>query len=503
MSSTTRRVFVGSAVATAAVAGLGFRAYRGTAREASSNQQLRIAVVGLRGRGRDHVKHYAELPGVEVAALCDVDRNVLEAARTQAVEAGAAAPQTFIDYRELLEQADIDAVSIATPNHWHALQAVWACEAGKDVYVEKPVSHNVWEGRQIVHAAARHDRIVQTGTQIRSSPSIQRALAWVNEGHLGEIRLARGLCYKPRQSIGRVTGEQTVDPAVDYDLWCGPAPMKPLMRERLHYDWHWVFDTGNGDLGNQGIHQMDIARWALGEDALPPRTISVGGRFGYVDDGNTPNTQFVYHDYERAPLLFEVRGLPHDLKAQEKEWRGQMDEYRGASVGVIIHCEGGHLQIPSYTVANAFDARGRKIETWKGGANHYANFVDAVRSRRSSDLTASIKDGHLSSALCHLGNVSWMRGTAGGPARVRRLAEKLRGAADTADRFLEHLARNGVDPEIERPVIGSWLAIDPVAETIEGDDEANRLLAREYREPFTFADTAPEMAAETSSATRA
>ncbi len=484
MSTITRRVFLGSTAAAAAATTLGCRASTGDA--TGPNEVLRVAVVGLRSRGADHVNSFAKLPGVDVAALCDVDRNVLEAARVKAVEAGAADPLTFVDYRELLQRDDIDAVSIATPNHWHALQAVWACQAGKDVYLEKPVSHNVWEGRQIVHAARKYDRIVQTGTQIRSSPAIREALAWVNEGHIGEIRIARGLCYKPRQSIGRVDGAQPVDPAVDYDLWCGPAPKKPLMRERLHYDWHWVFDTGNGDLGNQGIHQMDIARWALGESALPPRTISVGGRFGYVDDGATPNTQFVYHDYERAPLLFEVRGLPRDAEAQAGKWRDGMDEYLGARIGVIVQCEGGYLRIPSYTEAAAFDAKGRKLETWKGGANHYANFADAVRSRRGEELTASIEDGHLSSALCHLGNVSWLRGEAGGPARVSQIASSLRHAGDTADRFLDHLMRNGVDPEIEQPIVGPWLEIDPDSETIEGDEEANRLLTREYREPFTM-----------------
>ncbi len=485
MSAITRRVFLGSAAAAAASTTLGCRASGGSAAVGNTNEALRVAVVGLRGRGKDHLKQFAALPGVEIAALCDVDRNVLETAKAQAVEAGARDPMTLVDYRDLLAREDIDAVSIATPNHWHALQAVWACQAGKDVYLEKPVSHNVREGRQIVQAAASYGRIVQTGTQIRSSPSIREALAWLQEGHLGEIRLARGLCYKPRRSIGRVDGAQTVDPAVDYDLWCGPAPMKPLMRERLHYDWHWVFDTGNGDLGNQGIHQMDIARWALGERALPPRTISVGGRFGYVDDGNTPNTQFVYHDYERAPLLFEVRGLPRDLKAQQDDWgRRGMDEYLGARVGVIVHCEGGHLQIPSYTEAAAFDAKGRKVRKWEGGANHYANFVEAVRSRRSGDLTASIEDGHLSSALCHLGNISWLRGEAGGPDRVSDIASDLRHAGDTADRFLDHLVRNGVDPRIEQPIVGPWLTIDPETETIVGDPEASRLLTREYREPF-------------------
>lgn len=274
-----------------------------------ANGDIRVAVVGFNSRGMDHINGFRKLPGVRLVALCDVDRTVLDREATRLADDGNPVA-TYTDVRKLLESKEVDAIATATPNHWHALISIWACQAGKDVYVEKPVSHNAWEGRQIVHAARQYNRIVQTGTQSRSNPGLQEAVAWIRDGNLGDITLVRGLCYKPRQSIGKVSGPTPVPDTVDYDLWCGPAPMEPLMREKLHYDWHWVFSTGNGDLGNQGIHQMDIGRWVLGENHLSPLVFSVGGRFGYVDDGNTPNTQIVYHGYAKAPLIFEVRGLP-------------------------------------------------------------------------------------------------------------------------------------------------------------------------------------------------
>ena len=299
MAAISRRHFITAAAGSAAALSFpgvlrGFR---------SANDEIRVGIVGLRGRGKNHIRGFRNQPGVRIAALCDVDTRVLDETRLRFDEWGEKV-ETFADVRRLLEQDELDVISIATPNHWHALITIWACQAGKDVYVEKPVSHNVWEGRQMVAAAEKYERIVAAGMQIRSSLAIAEAIDWLHEGHLGEMELARGLCYKPRQSIGKVTGPQKVDREIDYDLWTGPAPMKPLMRRRLHYDWHWVFDTGNGDLGNQGVHQMDLCRWALGESELSPRVVSVAGRFGYHDDGGTPNTQFIYHAYEKAPLLF-------------------------------------------------------------------------------------------------------------------------------------------------------------------------------------------------------
>src|SRR5688572_23846655 len=254
-----------------------------------SSDEIRVAVIGFNGRGRDHIGNFSKMEGVRVVALCDADSSVLAREEKALSERGITA-FTCTDMRHIMERKDVDAVSIATPNHWHALASIWACQSGKDVYIEKPVSHNVWEGRQLVNAARKYDRIVQAGTQARSSAAIAEAFVWMRAGNLGTIRLARGMCYKPRRSIGKVDGPQTVPSNIDYDLWTGPAEMKPLMRKMLHYDWHWDFNTGNGDLGNQGIHQMDLCRWALGESRLAPAVGSIGGRFGYEDDGNTPNT---------------------------------------------------------------------------------------------------------------------------------------------------------------------------------------------------------------------
>ncbi len=390
------------------------------------NDTIRMAVVGFNGRGKDHIEGYLRLPGVRIVALCDVDRKVLEAEAAKL--AGKGNPvETFTDVRKLLERGDIDCISTATPNHWHALLSVWACQAGKDVYVEKPVSHNAWEGRQIVRAARKHGRIVQTGTQSRSNPGLREAVAWIHAGNLGRIKLARGLCYKPRQSIGKVSGATPIPDHIDYDLWCGPSPAAPLMRQKLHYDWHWQFVTGNGDLGNQGIHQMDIARWVLGEKELSPAVFSVGGRFGYIDDGDTPNTQVVYHAYKKAPLIFEVRGLPRAKQFHAEGWGKNMPDYRGAQIGVVVDCEGGHMVIPTYDSAIAYDKAGKEIQRWKKGADHYANFIAAVRSRRTGDLNAEIEEGHLSSALCHTGNISYQLGQNLSPGEIRdRLKDAVR-----------------------------------------------------------------------------
>jgi predicted dehydrogenase len=448
------------------------------------NDEIRAAVIGLHGQGRSHVESLRRLPNVRVVVLCDVDSAVLGAEQEKFAKRGESV-DTVIDVRRLLDRRDIDVVSIATPNHWHALMAIWACQAGKDVYVEKPVSHNVWEGRQIVNAAAKYGRIVQAGTQSRSSQGIAESIAWLREGNLGAIRVARGLCYKPRASIGKVETDQTPPTTVDYDLWIGPAPMKPLHRKSLHYDWHWVFDTGNGDLGNQGIHQMDIARWVLGEDAVSPRVMSVGGRFGYADDGDTPNTQFVFHDYPSAPLVFEVRGLPSSKAAQEGGWNSaKMDKIDGVSVGVVIECEGGHLVVPDYSQATALDRDGKTMKTWKGATDHFANFIDSVRSRRTEDLAGKIEDGHVSSALCHTGNISYRLGARRGADEVR---EEIRGnaaATATFERMAAHLAANGVETGATPAVLGPWLEMNPESERFVRDEAANAMLTRDYRSPF-------------------
>ena len=452
-----------------------------------ANGDIRVAVIGFNGRGQDHISGFQGLKGVRLVALCDVDQNVLrKEAKKQADKGNTVA--TFTDIRDLLQQKDIDAISIATPNHWHSLMGIWGCQAGKDVYVEKPVSHNVFEGRQLVRAARKYNRIVQTGTQSRSNPGMREGVAWVQAGNLGAIRYVTGLCYKPRKSIGKVGSPTPVPSTINFDLWSGPAPMHPLMRQNLHYDWHWVFETGNGDLGNQGIHQMDIGRWILGEQELSPFVLSVGGRLGYEDDGNTPNTQIVYHGYKKAPLIFEVRGLPKAKEFQEpKLWNGNMDDYRGSKVGVVVHCENGYMVFPSYDSAIAYDKNDKVIQEFKGGANHYANFIEAVRARDPKKLNAEILEGHLSSALCHTGNISYRLGEKLSPGAVKeRLQDKSVSSymTESFDRMMSHLNANAVQLDRTPLTLGAFLKMDPKEERFLGNSKANEQLREQGRKGY-------------------
>lgn len=452
---------------------------------AGANESIRAATIGFHSRGRAHISGLVKLApeGVRYVALCDVDKKVLESGKDALAKMkNPMAVETFTDIRKLLEMKDLDVVTIATPNHWHALAAIWSIQAGKDVYVEKPVSHNVWEGRKIVEAARKYNKIVQTGTQSRSSYAIKEAVEWVQGGNLGKIKVARGLCYKPRASIGDTTGPQPVPPEIDYDLWCGPAPLVPPHRNgkygSIHYDWHWFWDYGCGDLGNQGIHQMDISRWFLGVDHLSPRVFSVGGRLGYVDDAETPNTQIVYHDFDDAPLIFEVRGLPKGKGEKD------MDTYKGGKVAVVVECEGGYVLVPNYTSAKAVDKNGKTIKEWKGATDHFENFIQAVKSRKYTDLHADIWQGHLSSALCHTGNISYRLGQKESPNEIKEKIKSERDAVPTFERMAEHLAANGVDINQDKLTIGPVLHMDPKVEKFFGNKDADKLLIRDYRKPF-------------------
>lgn len=447
------------------------------ARVLGANGDIRYAVVGFNGRGGEHINALGKIPGTRLVALCDVDTAVLEKELAK-VTANGAQVQSYTDIRKLLENKDIDAVTFAVPNHWHALGSIWAVQAGKDVYVEKPVSHNVWEGRKILEAARKYNRIVQTGTQCRSSVGLQEAIAWLQAGNLGKIIRARGLCYKHRPSIGLAGGPQPVPATVDYDLWCGPAPKHPLMRKRLHYDWHWVWETGNGDVGNQGIHQMDIARWVLGEKEVSPQIISVGGRLGYEDDGTTPNTQIIFHGYKAAPLIFEVRGLTQSVSSKT------MDNYHGAEIGVVVDCEGGSMVIPSYTKAIIYDKAGKEIKTYEAGGNHFENFFQAIRSRKHTDLRADISEGHISSALCHTGNISYRLGKTMQPEELRDAVKNNSELAESLGRMEEHLAVNDVDLKKTPLSLGANLKMNPATERFIGNPEADTLLTREYRSGF-------------------
>jgi predicted dehydrogenase len=321
-----------------------------------SNNNIRVAIVGLYGKGKTHIEDFSAHKGARIVALCDVDRNLLDAEAENLRKAGIPIA-AYTDYRKLLENPDIDAVVLAVPHHWHVLMTVWACQAGKNVYVEKPATHNIWEGRQLIAAAKRYGRIVQCGMQRRSDAGWAEALAWINAGNLGKVLFSHGLCYKLRPSIGKTSGSQPIPDGVDYDLWCGPREVVPLRRRNLHYDWHNFWDYGNGEVGNQGVHQMDVAAWASGAVKLPSGVLSVGGRLGYDDDGQTPNTQYVVLDYKPVPIIFEVMGLPF-RKGTEAE-----PIYKNTRVGNIIHCEGGWL-----SEGTVFDNKGKRFRHFVAGA---------------------------------------------------------------------------------------------------------------------------------------
>lgn len=482
MSTVNRRQFLKrSALAGAGAAVLG----PATARVLGANDTIRLAVVGVGGQGGNHVNYFQSIPGVQVVALCDADSNHAEEKARLFKNKYNAEVKTYLDVRDLLEDNSIDGITTATPNHWHSLVTIWACQAGKDVYVEKPVSHEIWEGRKMIEAARRYNRIVQTGTQKRSDEGLIEAFAFMREGNLGAIRWARGFCYKPRGSIGLVNGPQPVPETCNYNLWCGPADMHPLHRQRLHYDWHWVWNTGNGDIGNQGIHEMDLARWALGQNQLAPRVFSIGGRFGYEDDANTPNTLISYFDYQPAPLIFEVRGLPR------KKGDNAMDHYRGTRIGVVVQCEDGYF-VGGGGGGWVYDNNGQKIRQFRGegGGGHHENFIKAVRSRKVSDLNADIVEGHLSSSLCHMGNISYRIGKQKSVDAIRSDIGDNAEMQDSFNRFLEHMEANEVDLTATPATIGPMLSMNAATERFSGEHSnwANMYLKRNYREPFVVPD---------------
>ncbi|MEC7564421.1 MAG: Gfo/Idh/MocA family oxidoreductase [Planctomycetota bacterium] len=477
MSFRNRRQFLEEsmlAAATAAAATAPVISYGQETQSSSPSEKLGVAVVGVRGRGGSHIGAFAGRKDTEILYICDADRDV-GARRAEEVgkRQGGNVPTFHEDIRKVLEDDRVDIVSIATPNHWHALGAIWSMQAGKDVYVEKPVSHNVSEGRRIVETARKYNRICQTGTQSRSNPGMIELIKFVQSGKIGDVNVARGLCYKRRKSIGE-RGKYDSPSSVNYDLWLGPAPQKTVSRPQFHYDWHWQWDYGNGDLGNQGIHQMDIARWGLGVDRFAVSTLSYGGRFGYLDAGETANTQVVSHGYGEKSLIFEVRGL-------------ETAAYKGAKIGVIFEGTEGYAVCPSYNSGSAFDKDGNKIASFQGGGDHFNNFISAVRARDPKVLNADIEQGHLSSALCHLGNIS-MR--CGGPLNIEKTEKSLKkhrsqdNVQDTFDRTLAHAKANNADFDSTPFQFGELLEINPEDESIVGNETASYQLSREYRKPF-------------------
>ena len=425
-----RRYFI---MSTAMMAGSA--AVRGFAQ--SPNERVRVGVVGLGGRGGSHVGAWTKLPNTEIVAVSDIDEGHI-GDKIKSIEGrGAKTPTAYVDFRKMLDDKSIDVISIASPNHWHTLQTIWAVQAGKDVYVEKPCSHNVFESQQIVAAARKYDRLVQHGSQSRSSAALQEGIQRMREGEFGEIYMARGLCFKWRDTIGK-TPVSPVPPGVDYDLWTGPAPKREFTKNRFHYNWHWFWDTGNGDLGNQGIHEVDIARWGLGV-THPTKVSAIGGKFMFDDDQETPNTITATYEFDvdgkKKMMTFEVR---HWISNHEAGIGG---EKPGNTIGNTFYGSKGYLVIDNYNKYYSFMGRDQQPgPSATQGDNHYVNFIDAVRSRKRQDLTAEIEEGAISCNLMHLANISY------------RLGRTL-----------------------------NW---DAKKMQVINDDEANKMLTRAYRAPY-------------------
>ncbi len=383
--------------------------------QSSPNDTVRVAVVGFNGRGRAHISAYLKIPNVEIAALCDVDQSVVEKGCKMVEAAGKKRPATFTDIRQLLDDQSIDAVSLATPNFHHALQTIWAVQAGKDVLVEKPCSYNMFEAQQIIAASRKYNRIVQDGTG--AGAQLHEARRRLQEGIIGEVYMARGLCFKWRDTIGRAK-EEPVPAGVAYDLWTGPAPARPFTRNRFHYNWHWQWDYGNGDLGNQGAHQIHAARTALGVK-YPTKISSMGGKYMFDDDQETPNTQIATFDFEEGGkkklLVFEVR---HWISNNEAGIGERPDEQAGGAVeqpqtvGNIWYGSKGYMATGRggwRTFMGKEQAPGPKSESGPG-VGGFVNFIDVVRSRRREDQLAEVEEGAISTMLIHLANISYRTG---------------------------------------------------------------------------------------------
>jgi predicted dehydrogenase len=425
----TRRTFFSYAAAAAVAA---------TRQSAvAANDKVDVAVIGLGGRGQNHMDLYAKLPDANIVALCDVNQAALERAQAKVKGLTGQTPKGYSDMRQVFDDKSVQAVSMPVPNHWHALSTIWACQAGKDVYIEKPACWNVFEGQQMIAAARKYGRMVQVGSQSRSQEHKIKAMRLLHEGVIGKVYLAKGLCFKRRLSIGHKEDEP-IPPGLDWDNFLGPAPMRPYNELRFRYNWHWFWDTGNGDIGNQGVHEMDIARWGLNR-GLPQSVSSTGGKY-YVpanDVQETPNTQMATYNYGDAELMFEVRG---GLTGPE----GGLKMLGGNTVSDLFYGSDGWMAVDGAGFQVYKDKQEKVMDEAKGPADetapHMENFLAAVKSRDYKSLHAEVEIGVASADLVHLANTSY---------RLKRT-----------------------------------LKFDEATRKYIGDEEANRMLTRNYRKPY-------------------
>jgi len=471
MEAITRRGFMKSAVVGGAIMILPSTGVRG------ANDRIRVGLIGCGGRGTGaHLPGFARLPGVVVVAVSDADKERMAGA-AKAIESkyGNKAEQ-YVDMRRLLDRKDIDVIANATQNYWHGLSTIWACQAGKHVYVEKPLSHYIWEGRQMVNAARKYNRIVQCGTQHRSEAHFIEAIQWIRAGNFGAIKHIVAFANKRRSSCGKRKTPLPISETIDYDLWCGPAKKVPVYRDRLQYDCSFDWNTGDGESCNQGVHEVDVARWCLGEKGLPRRVISLGGRFVFHDACNVPNSQITFYDFPTAPVLYEVHNLTEAKDSQE------MPNYRGERVGVIVECEGGSVSLYR---GIAWDKHDKEVKKFVGGGDHFANFIMAVRKGDTKELNAEILVGHVSTAVCHMGNISYRLGKQASRKQMQARVADSPLFLPMFDQFMEHLTAHGIDVNAQTVTLGPWLGIDIENERLHGNRTGNRLVRGTYRAPYT------------------
>lgn len=478
--SLTRRKFIGQSLVAGASMAVSLRGLQAS----GANDEVRVGVIGLGVRGTGaHIPQMERLDGVRVVAVCDPDRSRLDRCEAMIDKTFGHPVKKFVDVRKLIEQKDIDVVTVATMQYWHALPTIWACQAGKHVYCEKPLAHFIWEGEQMVKAARKYNRLVQIGTQHRSEQGVADAIQFVREGSLGKIKYITAFANKPRQSIGKRDTPLPIPSHVDYDLWCGPAQKELVYRDKLQYDCSFQWNTGDGESCNQGVHEIDVARWLLGEATMPRKVMSIGGRFVFDDVGDVPNTQIIYYDFPSAPVLYEV----HNLHAAQGS--NEVPTFRSARTGVCVQCEGGYVQLLS---GRAFDNSEKQLpmaiknpETVNPGG-HFGNFISAVRSGRREDLNADILEGHRSTAVTHAGNISYRLGRKATHAEMHAAVEQVPHFNDMFDRFSEHLKAHGIDVNVPAATLGPCLEIDQDTERFRDNAAANLLVQGSYREPYVI-----------------
>lgn len=452
---------------------------------AAAGDEIRLGFIGCGGRANELMSQFEKVKGTRVVALCDPDAGTL--ARTAKRFPDAA---KYADLRKLIENPSVDAVVVATCNHWHCLAAIWAMQAGKDVYVEKPLSHSQWEGEQTIAAARKYNRICQVGTQQRSDPMQTEVKAFLHdEKALGAIQSVRVNRYGVRPSIGKRETPLAIDPAVDYDLWLGPAEDKPIMREKLHYDWHWDFNTGSGEMGNWGVHVLDDVRNVVFRDSVnvPKKIFGAGGRLVWNDAGETPNVHFVHFDTGSYPVVIGLANITDGpITESDKKSSSKTAEHPGPASGYIVYCEGGRYE-GQRGGGKAFDASGKAIRTFKGNSgqpNHQQNFIDAVRSRDRTTLNAEVQIGHDSSGWCNLANIAYRAGVSYSMEQAAQLHDK--NWLELVDSMTALLGRHGIKLDAAPMRLSPMLTIDPKSQHFIGNhaEAANAFIKRSYRKNF-------------------